>query len=288
MTTTIMKDSVVGDQWIRDTAAAVPVQRVVKKNETTGQMEYTGDILTGPVRLSFVNLFELPKPTASMANPKYSALLMFTPFFDPTIFNEEYYNVCAAVFGAFWNGTNYVGLHSPFHDQGEKFKLQGFTAGCTYMTCSSKYKPPVVDARGNPIVDPSKVHAGVWAICALKAYSYGLNPPQPKKGPGFGLQSVMVIGDDTNLAQGAGADPTTQFKGIQIAAPIVRPNLAAMPSAMVPPGAPQIYPPAAPVMPGMTSQSPGMPITIQTTYRPAMPPPPPPGSDDELLADLLR
>ena len=74
MTTTLVRDSIVGDKWINDVAASVPIQWVY--DEKTG--EPTGDILTGPVRLAFDNLFELPKATSTAQNPKYGATLLFT------------------------------------------------------------------------------------------------------------------------------------------------------------------------------------------------------------------
>lgn len=279
MTTTIMKNSIVGDNWIRQTQQFAPIQRVVNEKS-----EYTGDILSGPVRLSFVYINELPKATATMQNPKYNTAILFPPGADLSIFYEEYYKVAAAVFPEHWNGQQYVGLHSPFHDQGEKFKYDGYTPGCIYMTVSSKFKPLVVDSRGTPY-DPAKLYAGQWVVVALKPYAYGKNPPQPKKGPGFGLQSIMVIGDDTNLAAGKVADPSQTFKGQMgaIAAPIARPDLSRMPTAPTQPGVPpQLYPAAPPINIGQPGgmQPPGIPQTIETSYRP-VPPAPTPAADDD-------
>lgn len=241
MTTTIVRDSIVGDAWIQQTAAAVPVQRVI--DQETG--EQTGDILTGPVRLAFDTLFELPQPTPQMQNPKYGAALLFTPYADFTIFYEEYYRVCAAEFADHYDAGSgqYYGLHSPFRDQGEKAKFGGFTPGCVFMTCTSKFKPPVVDARGNPIVDRSKVYPGVWAVCALNAYSY--KDPR-KKGVGFGLQSVMIIGDDTKFGGGA-PDPNKTFAAAKGA--IQPPAISGATVGNMPTGAPPGMPPGG-GMPG--------------------------------------
>lgn len=230
MTTTIVRDSIVGDQWIEQVATSVPIQWVY--DEKTG--EPNGDILTGPVRLAFDNLFVLPQATATSQNPKYGATLLFTPYADLTILNDAYYDVCAQTFPEYWDAQeqDYLGLHSPFHDQRDKAsKYGGFTPGCTYLNATSKFKPPVVDARMNPIVDQSKVFPGVWAICSINVYGYGKNPPQPKKGVAFGLQNVMIIGEDTKFGGGA-ADPTKTFKGINVRSPIVRPDqLRGLPNA---------------------------------------------------------
>lgn len=237
MTTTLVRDSIVGDAWITATAQNVPVQRVI--DATTGQP--TGDILTGPVRLAFDTLFDLPQPKPGLENPKYGAALLFTPLTDWTIFYEEYYKVCQREFAEHYDAASgqYYGLHSPFRDQAEKAKFGGFTPGCVFMTCTSKYKPPVVDVRGNPIVDKSKVYPGVWAVCALAPYAF--KDPR-KKGVGFGLQSVMLIGDDTKFGGGA-PDPNKTFGAVKgaIAPPAI--SGASVAGAMPMGGQPPAMPP---------------------------------------------
>lgn len=221
MTTTIMRDSIVGDSWIAQTAQAVPIKRVV--DPATGQL--TGDILTGPVRLSFVNLFTLPqKKQNQTTEPKYGSGILFTPYADFTILQEEYYKILQAEFQHKLNPQDgqYYGVRSPFRAQAEKGQHKGYTPGCVFMTCTSKFKPPIVDARGNPIVDQSKVYAGVWAICSIRPYAY---KEPSNQGVGFGLQSVMIIGDDTPLAGGGAPDTNKTFAGVSVSAPIVRPEI---------------------------------------------------------------
>lgn len=236
MTTTIMRDSIVGDTWIQQTQAAVPMQRIL--DQKTGQ--FKGDVLTGPVRLSFCNLWELPKPKpGDNAEPKYGSMLMFPPNTDFRVLYEEYYAGCAKDFAEYYDAPTqqYSGLHSPFHNQQDKLKYKGFTPGCVYINSSSKYKPPIVDARQNPIVDRNKVYDGVWAICAIRQYSFGKQPPRPKKGVSFGIQSVMIIGDDTKLF-GGGVDAKAHYSGVNVAAPIVRPEaMMGMPMAAPAPAA---------------------------------------------------
>lgn len=214
MTTTIVRDSIVGDAWIQQTQANVPVQRRLDEN---GQP--TGDILTGPVRLAFCDLLELPQPTADSPNPKYGCTIMFPPNADMTLFYEDYNALCAQHFADHFANGAYHGVHSPFHDQAEKLKFSGFTAGCVYVNASTQFKPPVVDAQFNPIIEASKVHAGVWAICSVNMYKFD-NPK--KKGISVGLQNVMIIGDDTNLGGGA-PDSSKVFAGVKgaITAPAI-------------------------------------------------------------------
>lgn len=276
LASTLVRDSIVGDNWIQATAQAVPVQRVLGAD---GQP--TGDILTGPVRLAFVdNLMELNK-NATEGEDKYGCTALFTPLADFKIFYEEYYAACAREFPGHWDAQNqqYYGLHSPFHDQSEKARYGGYTPGCIFLNTSSLFRPSIVDSRHNPIVDKSKVYAGVWAILAVKPYGYGKNPRSDgkptKKGIGFGLQTVMIIGDDTKFGGGA-PDTKDIYKGVNITAPIVRPEMAqgmpAGPAHAPSPGVPGYMAPGggAP-QPGQPPQGFNMP---QQTYTPAPAQPP--------------
>lgn len=229
MTTTMVRDSLVGDAWIQQTAQANPVSRII--DPATGNP--TGDIFTGPVRLGHNDLFELPKPMVAKdgtksGEPKYGAKILFTPVSDMRIFQEEYWASCSMHWADhFDQGSNqFLGLHSPFRDQQEKVKPgqpTGYTPGCIFFSSTSKFKPPVVDIRNNPVVDRSRVYPGVWAFCALKPYKYGQG--WPKRGIAFGIQSVMIIGDDKRLGGAKEADPRKQFAGVNVTAPIVRPDL---------------------------------------------------------------
>lgn len=248
MTTTMVRDSIVGDAWIQATAAQVPVQRVIGKD---GQP--TGDIVTGPVRLGYFEAFTLPKKkNETDGEPKFGGKLLFTPLTDWNIFYEEYYKLCAQIYPEYYDvGTKqYYGLHSPFNKQEEKIKNPGFTPGCVYLNSTSKYKPGVVDSAHNPIVDPSRVYSGVWAICSVKPYAYGdRKDPKQKIGIAFGIQTVMIIGDDSRLSKVAQApDSREQFKGINVSAPVIRPDMAA--------SMPTGHAPAAPI-PGYTAHGGG-------------------------------
>lgn len=251
MTTTIMNNSIVGDAWIKSAQLAAPVQRVMADGVETG------DFLTGPVRLSFPDLFVLPQASADNQNPKYGSILIFPPDTDFSIFYEEYNKVAAAKFADKYDATSqqYYGIRSPFRDQGEKAKFSGFTPGTPFITATSKFKPPVIDNRQNPIVDQSKVYAGVWAICSINAYSYH----DPKNsGIAFGIQSVMIIGDDESLS-GGGADAIATFQGVKgaiIAPPTSNPNGGMPPG--VPAGAPGAPPTAG--VPHAPAAAPGVPV----------------------------
>jgi hypothetical protein len=249
MTTTAMRDSIVGDQWIYEMCQLNPPGKVM----VNGQ--WNGNITTGPVRLAFVDSVFEKQP--SMKNDPKSRLVhsincLFPPWADLTVFREEWNRIAAAEWGNLWNGVTFVGLDDPIRNQGEKaHQYSGFTPNCYFINPSSEYAPLVTDIRGNPVVDRTKVYAGVWAIVAVNSYASGKG--SPRKGPRFGLQAIMIIADDTNLAKGAAVTHKDVFSGVN-----VKPPANAIPAGFgaAPPQVPQ---------PG---------IGVAAFNQPSLPPPP--------------
>lgn len=203
----MMKDSTIDPNWIREQMRANPPS--VRPN---------GNVFTGPVRLSFVNLFKPGKPGTDGGEGKFGAALLFPPGTDMKLFADTWTREARAAFPNNWDPNgNPIGLHSPFHDQAEKAyaakPLAGYTPGAIFFNVSSKFKPVVVDASQNLVVEESKAYPGVWAFCALNVYSY----KNKKIGIGFGLQTVMLIADDSKLA-GGGGNPQADFGNVQISA----------------------------------------------------------------------
>lgn len=231
-----MRNSRVPEKWVRDMCQANPIQPVFVRDEKTGQVAHNGNYLTGPVRLSWPNLFKrgknLNEPTK---DGKWGASPLFPPSncvnFQPL--QDAFGRLLAEKFASHYSPQTqqYHGVQMPFRDQAEKMKFDGYTPGSIFMTCTSNFQPQVVDVNNNPIVDERRVYPGVWAILAINPYHYGLQPPQPKKGIAFGLQSIMIIADDVSFA-GSGSDPRQDFAQVSITA-------ATPVSAMFGAGAPQ-------------------------------------------------
>lgn len=239
MTTTIMRDSIVGDAWIQQTMQANPIRPVL---DETGK--HNGNYTTGPVRLSWLRIDELPAPLPGKKELKYEATALFPPGANFQALYDAYYAVCAREFPDHYDAATgqYSGLHSPFRAQAEKLKYQGYTPGCTFIKFSSKFKPPIYDPRYNIIVDKTKWYPGVWAILAVNAFAYGKVPipgEATKKGVGFGIQQIMIIADDTKFGNGA-PDPKKTFAGVNVTSPIVRPNMGALPPGQQPAAVPHV------------------------------------------------
>ena len=227
----MMKDSTLDVNWLQATMAANPP--CVLEN---------GNIFSGPVRLSFPNLMKpstkVDEQTKQKVEGNYNCAVLFPIGADLQIFYRLWTELAYKEYPEYWDAANqrFVGLESPFHDQNTKAfgakPLEGYTPGAIYFNSSSRFKPPIVDAGQNPIVDEKRVYPGVWAFLAFNLYVYGKSPPRPKKGCSFGLQSVMIIADDKNLG-GAGADPKKDFAAVKINA---QTNGAAMFGGAVPGG----------------------------------------------------
>lgn len=254
--TTLVRDSDIGDQWIRQAQAAVPIGPVF---DATGAP--TGNYLTGPVRLAFPHIFQKNKPKEAGKEGKYGATLLFPPGADLTAIYNAYSAELASQWAQYYDPATgqYPGLHSPFHDQNEKARTYtGYTPGCITFNVNSQFKPLVCDGNMNPVVDEARAYAGVWAILSVNPYSYGgKKNPQPKKGVGFGIQSVMLIADDRNLGGGP-ADPASQFGNVKVVPPVAQPSalfgqpVGSAAPGFPPQGAPGFVPPgfAPPGVPG--------------------------------------
>lgn len=283
-----MKDSKMSDAWIASVCAANPPQPCKVKDPVTGLETLSEtNFLSGPVRLSFCNLYvaQAPKPTAQNPNPKpaFNTNILFPP---PQFVNLEsgylrdaYNRVAYKHWPENWinEKQHFIGLHSPFRMQDELVikKYAGFQFGSYFMSPSSAFKPRVIDTAGQDIVDPAQVYAGMWAIVELNVHAIGLKSTgvQGKKGVNFGLAGVMIIAPDTNLSGGGGSDPTRWASTINIplgadlsaaftTAPVgVNPGGPPAPGAGMPPGyrpgALPAPPPGLPPAAGMSTMPPG-------------------------------
>lgn len=196
------------EQLIREN----PVKAVL--DSKTGQPN--GNFLTGPVRLSWTKqLFEPRKDDSG--SDKYGCAILWPLGVDVTIIAQAVQQTAAVGFPANMGpgGFNWAGLKTPFHDQGEKSsQFAGYLPGAYFFNTSSKFKPVIVDARMNPIVEESRVYPGVWALAAVNPYSFN----NKTKGVGLGLQSLMIIADDNNVGKGKAANPQQDFANINITA----------------------------------------------------------------------
>lgn len=214
-----MRDSAKSAEWVAKVVAENPIQKIL---DDKGQ--WTGNIRTCPVRLSFFNnalhtAVAGKNDDGSEKRATFEVQILFPPCAEQQVQTILMPIIAERMRANFPKNVgpdgSLFGLHSPFRPQAEKQNYAGFTPGGTFIRATTLYKPPVVDLNNNPIVDTSRAYPGVWALVSINMFDYGISPPRPKKGISFGLQAVMIVADDNVLGGGA-VDAKTQFSGVKI------------------------------------------------------------------------
>ena len=174
-------------------------------------------VLTGEVRLSYVNLVS-PRANNSDPNspPKYSVTLLI-----PKTDADVYQNILASMEaaaqdaqGKLWGGVRPPNLPVPIHD-GDGVRDNGTPygpecKGCWVITASSKNKPQVVHQSDiNTELLPQDIYSGMYARVTINFFGYNR---AGKRGVGCGLGNVMKTRDGEPLAGGASA--ASDFAGI--------------------------------------------------------------------------
>jgi len=157
-------------------------------------------VVTGEVRLSYVNLFQ-PRAPQQGGEPKYSVTILL-PKSDVATYNR----IQAAIQAAYeqgvaqkWNGARPPLKHT-IHDgddvrpSGEPFGPE--CRGHWVFTASSKQRPEIVDAQLNPIIDQSKVYSGVYGRVHINFFPYSQSG---NRGIAAGLGPVQILRDGEPL-----------------------------------------------------------------------------------------
>lgn len=167
----------------------------------------TGNFRTCPARLSFPALFT-PKSMEANKRPTYQATLLFPRFADLTVLRTVAEQTLRAKFGN--TAKLGAGYRSPFRDQSEKARFDGYEDGWFIPTNAPDDKRPgVVGPSGQPIGE-ADIYAGCWVIATLRPYAYD---NKMNKGAAFGLQNIQKIADDEALA-GKRANPDEEFESL--------------------------------------------------------------------------
>lgn len=162
-------------------------------------------LTVGPVRLSFVNVFE-PRPnTTPGAKPKYGATLLI-----PKTATQTMAKINAAIdetkaeYGAknpkaTWIRQPKLTLHDGdgFRPTGEEFGPE--CKGHWVLGTSSQRQPMIVDANKIPILDSNEVYSGCYALAVINFYAYDT---AGNKGIACALDGIMKTGDGERFGGG--------------------------------------------------------------------------------------
>ncbi len=171
-------------------------------------MNNSTSVTTGKVRLSFVHLVK-PYAYEQGQEEKYSCTILL-----PKSDVETKQRIDAAVNAAIergvsdrWNGVRPPQIPVPIYDGDGVKPSDGmpFSDECKghwVFTASAKvdYKPEIVDANLNPIINPTDVYSGMYARVNVNFYPYQF---AGKKGIGCGLGPVQKLADGEPLGGSA-------------------------------------------------------------------------------------
>jgi hypothetical protein len=175
--------------------------------------------LTPEFRVSYANVF---KPQKNDLNGKmeYSLVAIFPKGTDLTALKAAAAKPLIEKYGpdqAKWPS----GLRSPFRKCSERWKNEGgkqvIPAGyedgdAIFLTlkATEAYRPGVVDASVQDIVEPRDFYSGCYARASVRAYFY---EQKGNRGVSFGLNNVQKLRDGDSLGGGA-SKPTDDFQPV--------------------------------------------------------------------------
>ena len=159
------------------------------------------NMTVGPVTLAFPHLFQPQKPRDSNNEPKYNAVAILT--------RAQYDQLLPLMMfsaSAFRNGesnrADFKWGMKPCSNEPERYPVAA-QRGMYFMTvsCSQEFKPRVVDANRQDIIDPGVVRDGTQAYISVNFYDYN---KAGNIGVAAGLGPVMIVGDGEVLNTGGG------------------------------------------------------------------------------------
>jgi len=169
-------------------------------------------VTTGKVRLCFPHLFE-PYAYDPEDEPKYSAQLLIPKSDRETLEKLRKAEAEAATEAKAWGGKAPKSWTSIISD-GDQADLERFPEreGNWVMSVNAnkKFAPQVVDRNVQAILDQTEVYSGVYARVSVTAFTFDFNG---KKGVGFALGNVQILGGGSNL--GGGAPASADFDEVE-------------------------------------------------------------------------
>lgn len=172
-------------------------------------------VVTGKVRLNFPKLFKAVQINGE-GEPKFSTQVLIPKTDKATIAALRAAEKAAIEEGneGIFKGKG-VTAESVIKDADADGTAEDYphTAGHLYMSVSAReqFKPQVVDAGLNEIMDQSQVYSGVFARVSVRSfpYTYGTK----KRGVSFGLNNVQILGGGERL--GGGTSASQDFDAVE-------------------------------------------------------------------------
>lgn len=162
-------------------------------------------VITGKVRLSFVNLLE-PKAFEGQ-EPKYSTMLLIPKDDEKTVsaIKKAIKNAYEAEKNGKLKGVKASNLKTTLRDGDEEFDTDEYPefANHYFMNVSSKQAPGIIDKYKNKVDSADEVYSGVYARVSINFYAYNT---AGNKGVSAGLNNVQIVAKGDYLGGRASAD----------------------------------------------------------------------------------
>lgn len=167
-------------------------------------------IVTGTVRLSYVNVFE-PK-SINGSEPKYSCSIII-PKTDTKTINA----INTAIDAAIQDGNGKFGgkipskaaLKLPMRD-GDIEREDEAYKNSYFINANSKTAPQIVDRNVRPILNRDEIYSGVYAHVSLTFYAFNSNG---NRGIAAGLGNIQKVRDGAPL--GSFTSAKDEFKSLE-------------------------------------------------------------------------
>lgn len=155
-------------------------------------------VITGKVRLSYVNIFK-SRSFSDGQDAKYSVCLLI-PKTDKATIAKIKKAIDAAIeegISSKWGGKKPKNLRVPLRDGDEERAEEAPEyEGMYFLNANSSQRPGIVDKDCNEILDPDEVYSGCWGRASINFYPYDFNG---NRGVGVGLNNIQKLKDGERL-----------------------------------------------------------------------------------------
>lgn len=178
---------------------------MVNKNDQT-------KVITGKVRFAYLHVFE-PHAVEETQEKKYSATLLI-PKSDTNTINDIERAIKNAVDQGIkekWGGKKPANLKIPLRDGDLERPDHPEFHGHYFVNAKSTFKPGVVDAQLNEIIDSTEIYSGCYGRASINFYAYNVSG---NKGIACGLNNIQKLHDGETL--GGRARPEDEFSAVDV------------------------------------------------------------------------
>lgn len=168
-------------------------------------------VVTGEVRFSYLHVFE-PHAVEEGQEKKYSVSILI-----PKDDKETLARIKKAIENAIdaslpkWGGKKPANLKMPLRDGDTDRPDNPEYHGHYFINANSTFKPGVVDAQLNPIIDSTELYSGCYGRASINFYGYNVSG---NRGIAAGLNNLQKLRDGETL--GGRARPEDEFEAVDV------------------------------------------------------------------------